>query len=428
MKGESKIAVTGMGVVSPLGDSAEELHGALWEGRSALRPLELFDTEKLSTRIAAELEDFDARSYLGKANLRPLDRTGQLVIVAAQLALEASGWDAEARERQEVGLVLGTMFGSVRTIAEFDRRAQVAGPIYAKPLDFANTVINAAAGQTAIWHDLRGINSTISGGPSAALQAIGYAADLIRGGRSRVLLAGGADELCFESFWGFQQAGLLALSKNGRPERPVPFDAQRNGLALGEGSALLVLEDEEGARERGATIYAEVGGHGNCFDPSRGADDESATRALEGAVALALEASGLEPGDLDAVAVSANGSPRGDRQEALGLARALGEDAAGRLPVLAVKAQLGEALGASGAYQAVALLESLRTGRLPGIAGLEAAEPGLPLGGISAVGLELPSRGDEPRHGLLVGRGLDGNVCALVLQDRRGLGHGGGEG
>src|SRR5262249_36934227 len=150
----------------------------------------------------------------GKGNIRPLDRTSQLVAAAAGLALEDSGGAAEMRRTQDVGLGLGTMVCSVHTISEFDRRAVAAGPTYARAMSFANTVINAAAGQTAIWHRLRGVNSTIASGSSSGLQAIAYAAQLIAGGQGTALLAGGAEELCFESFLAFNRAGLLCGSNH----------------------------------------------------------------------------------------------------------------------------------------------------------------------------------------------------------------------
>ena len=196
-----------------------------------------------------------------------------------------------------MGLVLGTMFGSIRTISEFDRRALSAGPNYVKPFEFANSVINAAAGQTAIWHGLTGVNSTISGGTTAGLEAVGYAAGLIAGGHAATLLAGGADELCFESFLGFARAGLLCgTGDGGGEERPVPFDARRNGFVLGEGAALLVLEPAAAAAERGAAVLAEVRGWGAAYDPSRGRDERSATAAMARAVGAALTAAAVGPG------------------------------------------------------------------------------------------------------------------------------------
>src|SRR5262249_24087333 len=143
-----------------------------------------------------DLASFQPELYLRGKLFRPLDRTGRLVAGAAALALENSGWNQEALEKHEVGLVLGTMFRSMHTIRQFDRHAIVEDPAYASPLDFANTVINSAAGQTAIWHKLRGINSTISSGATSGLMALGYAVDLISYGTQTTLLVGGADEFC----------------------------------------------------------------------------------------------------------------------------------------------------------------------------------------------------------------------------------------
>jgi 3-oxoacyl-[acyl-carrier-protein] synthase II len=242
-----RVVVTGIGLVSPLGDDSVALHRALAAGDSGLKPVSLFDTESLGRRHAGEVADFAPERYLGNVNLRPVDRTARLVIVAAHLAFEASGWTPERRKQHEVGLVLGTMFGSVHTISAFDRRALVAGPKYAKPFEFANSVINAAAGQTAIWHDLRGLNSTLAGGTTAGLQALGYATEVIRTGRADAVLAGGADELCFESLYGFHQTGQLCAEGEDGPMGCVPFDAHRGGFALGEGAGLLMLEEASSA-------------------------------------------------------------------------------------------------------------------------------------------------------------------------------------
>ncbi|HEX6201360.1 MAG TPA: beta-ketoacyl synthase N-terminal-like domain-containing protein, partial [Thermoanaerobaculia bacterium] len=362
---------------------------------------------------------FAEAAHFGDRNFRPLDRTGRLAAAAAGLALADAGWPASGRDEVaagiELGLVLGTTFGSVHTISEFDRRALTAGPNYVKPLDFANSVINAAAGQTAIWHDLRGVNSTLSGGPSVGLTALAYAADLVATGRADVLLAGGAEELCYESFLGYARTGRTAGAGGGTP-CAVPFDARRNGFAPGEGAALLVLEAEEVARARGARVLAVVAGHGSAFDPSRGRDDAPGETAVARAVAAALADAGRAAGDLAAVSASADGSPAGDRREARGLAAALGA-AAGELPVTSVKGALGEPLGAGGAFQAAALVATLGDGRLPGIAGLGEPEAGLGLGGLSAE----TRRVDRPWV-LASALDLDGNARALVVARPAGEG------
>jgi 3-oxoacyl-[acyl-carrier-protein] synthase II len=406
-----EVVVTGAGVLSPLADTPAALHAALCRGESGLAPVEEIETGGVACPLVGQVRGFSPAAYLGEGNFRPLDRTGRLATAAAALALAASGHHRDdPDDRREWGLVLGTMFGSVRTIAEFDRRALTAGPSYVKPFDFANSVINAAAGQVAIWHGLRGVNATVSGGTGAGLQALGLAADLVASGGAEALLAGGADELSFESLVGFDRCGLLCGSNGhaGDP-RPVPFDARRNGFAPAEGAALLALESAEGAAARGAEVLGRVLGSGAAFDPSRGRDAASGAAAVARAVRGALASAGLPAGAIDCLAAGASGSRDLDPREADGVAAALGARAA-TLPVAAVKSMLGEALGASGAFQAATMLEVFRTGELPGIAGLEHPEPGFPLPGARRESTKL-----EARVGLVTALDRHGGAHALIL-------------
>lgn len=432
-----KVVITGAGIVSALGDQPAVLHRALCAGRSGVRPIELFPTQGLGCPFGAEVKDFVPQSYLGQSNLRPLNRIAQLTAAAAHLALADSGWSAELRGAQEVGLALGTMFCSVRTIAEFDRRALTAGPAYASPMDFANTVINAAAGQTAIWHNLRGVNSTVATGATSGLQAIAYAADLIRHGHATALLAGGAEELCFESVFGFYRAGLLCGSApcyqgrahgpaagysnghhngyhngNGRHAAghfPLPFDARRNGFVLGEGAALVMLEDAASATARGARVLAEVSGHGSSYDCSRGWDAEHAVAAIARAMRQAMQDARLLPDQIDCLSAAANGSVAGDRHEALAIDAVFGQREE-PLPLTAIKSMLGETLGAAGGLQVIALLETMRAGELPGIQGLAQPDQDFPRHLVTTAGARLALR-----HALLNAVGFDGHCCSLAL-------------
>ena len=404
-----RVVVTGAGALSPLADSPAGLHAALCEQRSALKPIELFPLNgalgKAGPHSAGEIRPFEPKDYLGDRNIRPVDRTARLLLVAAQHALESAGWTQERRAAHEIGLVLGTTFCSVRTIAEFDRRALQLGPSYASPLDFANSVINAAAGQAAIWHNLRGVNSTVAAGEASGLLALSYATDLIRSGRADAVLAGGAEELCYESFAGFYCAGRLGAV------RPIPFDARRDGFALAEGAALLTLEDAESAERRGARILAEIRGHGEAFDITAG-DQDSAADAVARAIRLALDDAAVDPQDLDVLSLSANGGVRADRAEARGVASALGAQGSAR-PVAAVKAMLGEAMGASGGFQAVSLLGMFQDGAVPGVLGLESTDNDFPLSGVSA---QTRTLDHHPRLGLLHAAAWDGQCCALVVE------------
>lgn len=409
-----RVAITGMGVISSLGNSAAEMHSALCNGATGLHTIAGEVFHGFHCRQAGDLADFQAETFLPGKPLRSLDRTGRLVAAAACLALADSGWDREALSKHDVGLVLGTMFGSVHTISEFDRRALVEGVTYVSPLDFANTVINAAAGQAAIWHNLRGINSTIASGAASGLVALSSAADLIRYGRQTAVLAGGADEFCFESFCGFERAGLLCTAAE-EGEFAIPFDARRSGFALAEAAGLLMLEEWDAAQARGARILGEIVGYGSAYDPARGnrsrdkqtREPNATLRAMRAAMADA-EVSASEIG---CVSASANGSIAADRSEAFAIKAALNGKGA-RVPVTAIKSMLGEALGASGALQAIDLIESLHSGMLPAIARLEKTEADIPDLDLCRQARTLA----DCSLGLVNSISFDGHACALLIR------------
>jgi len=396
-----RIAVTGVGLLSALGDSLSALGDGLAAGASGLRAVTVVSTDGLDGCVAGEIADFDAARYLGDGNLRPLDRTSRLATAAATLALRdaglaealrVGGGDSTLADR--AGLVLGTMFGSVRTIAEFDRRALTAGPNYVSPLDFANSVINAAAGHAAIWLGLRGTNATLAGGSSAGAQAIGYAADQLCDGRADVLLAGGAEELSFEALLGMLRLGRLSAN-------PRPFSADRSGAALGEGAALLVLETTERAAARGARVYAEVLGHAVAC--GAGGGEAALAGALANALRVALEQAGTEPGQIDAVSVGAAGDTLLDVAEARALQDVFGDRP---VPLLATKAALGETLGAAGALQAAALLAAMESGRLPGCASAGVGRPS---------GLARATRPVAIHRGAVTTLDADGQVAVVIF-------------
>jgi 3-oxoacyl-[acyl-carrier-protein] synthase II len=411
---EPRVVVTGTGLISVLGDSRPTLHEALCRGQRGLRRVELFDDPALDLPLAGEITDFDPAAYLGERNFRPLDRTSQLLVSAAKLALDDSRWTTESLGAEAVGLVVGTTFCSLRTISSFDRRALEEGPSCASPLDFANTVINAAAGQTGIWHGLRGVNSTISAGATSGLEAIAYAAGLIREGHARAILAGGVEELCVESLLAFQRAGLLLTPDGRRSGYPLVWAQPQTGFVLAEGAALLMLEEFDAAVARGAPILAEVKGAGARFDCAlQRQDDEAAARqraaCVADAVGRALDEARLDPADVDALSASANGNRIVDQSEAVGWQQVFN----GRLrtlPITAVKSMLGESLGASAALQAVDVVAALGDGRWPGIPGFTASGACRPRGSISH-----HCRRIAVRNCLLTSVGLDGHCGALVV-------------
>src|SRR5687768_15842823 len=188
-----RVVITGTGIISALGDDAASLHASICAGGCALSEERFEDWKELPPARSGRIKEFAATKWLGDVNTRPLERAGQLSICGALLALEASGWTTEKRKQTEIDLVLATAFGPVETIARYDRDARLFGPKHAKPLDFANTVINAPAGQTAIWHGLTGSNLTVCAGKTAGLCALRDAARRIANGWSTAVLSGGVE-------------------------------------------------------------------------------------------------------------------------------------------------------------------------------------------------------------------------------------------
>ena len=415
---ERRVVITGTGLITALADSRQALHEALCNGRRGLKRVQLFSDPLLDGRpIAGEITGFDPSFYLGEQNFRPLDRTSQLLISAAQLALNDSRWTPEELEIETVGLVVGTTFCSLRTISAFDRRALVEGPSCASPLDFANTVINAAAGQTGIWHKLRGVNSTISTGITSALEALTYAAGLIRDGHENAILAGGVEDLCVESLLAFQRAGLLLDGSKDDDCFPVPFDKLSNAFALAEGAALLMLEERDSALARGSVILAELKGGGSYFDSAQACrptdqplrSQTSRSIGIATAIAGALEESQIGVADVETFSLGANGNCFCDSVEALGYEQIFKHCSPSK-PGTAIKAMLGENMGASAAIQTIEAISTLTDGRISGVPGYTDNGHNRPFVSISST-----SRKVESRNCLVSSVGLDGHCCALII-------------
>jgi 3-oxoacyl-[acyl-carrier-protein] synthase II len=405
---EHRVAITGNGLISVLGDSSSEAFDDLCNGRTGLDRVDSIAVDDWRCHLAGRLAGFQPEKYLKGRPLRPVDRTSQLTSAACGLALENSGWNPESRLGLDLALVVGTMFSGMHTIGDFDRTAITAGPASVSPMAFANTVISAAAGQTAIWYNLRGPNSTVATGSISGISAVGHAFDLIRRGTSKAALAGGVDEFSVESFSGFGRAGLLCTNGT-QPECPIPFDKRRNGFALGEGAGFLALEELAAADQRGARVLAELKGYASAFDCSQGSDPSLAVRTITRTMRTAIERSGKALRDIDFVSASANGSVARDSFELAALASLFG-DQAEYLPVTAIKSGTGEALAASGPFQLAMAIETFQTGRLPGVIGLRELPHASPLRGICA-----NSRLIKARTALINGVGLDGNCCSLVI-------------
>jgi 3-oxoacyl-[acyl-carrier-protein] synthase II len=262
-----------------------------------------------------------------------------------------------------VGVSIGTTFGSLHSISQFDREGLIDGPRYVNPSHFPNTVISSPASQVSIRFKIKGFNTTISTGFCASLDAVSYASDFIRLNRADVVLAGGVEELCEETFTGFYKLGCLS-GTDGTDPVCCPFDARRNGTLLSEGAAVLVLEDEEHALRRGANIMAKVSGYGNAFDPSANRNFNHEGKGLSDAITIALDDAPLKPADIDYISSCANSTKGLDRMETKAIKNVFGVDAID-VRVSSIKSMVGESFSASGSLSLAAAIGAINKGFIP---------------------------------------------------------------
>jgi len=359
-----RVVITGLGVLASSGIGKEAFWESLKNGTSGIKPITLFDVSKTRCKLAGEISDFKPADYLGPKGLRNLDRVTKLALVAAKLSIDDSGIQITGEDGVNFGVALGATLGSVWSISEFDKVALRDGPRGVNPAHFPNTVINSPASQISIKFNIKGFNTTISSGFSSSLDAIGYAIDFIRLGRVSTVLAGGVEELCLQTFLGFYKIGHLAGSRIGKKEINCPYDKRRNGIVLGEGAAILMLEELEHAKSRSARIYGEVLGYGTTFDlKSKNIYNPKGAGAAE-AIMETLDDAGASVKDIDYISSTANSTLDCDVMETRAIKRVFGKQAY-KIPMSTVKSVIGECFSASGALGAAASILTLREKLIP---------------------------------------------------------------
>lgn len=360
----TRLAVTGVSILSPIGKNKDEFWNSLTNGVSGIKDISLFDVSKYNSKKAGEISDFDAKVYLGKKGIRHIDRTSLLVSSAAKLAMADADITHEIYTEDELGIVVGSTYGSIDSISSFDLESLQEGPNFVNPMDFPNTVLNAPASRASIFCKATGLNSTISTGVTSGIDAIIYASDFLRLNRVKAVLAGGVYGLTADIFWGAYRAGVLSGSIDGSVELLAPFDKRRNGLIIGEAAGLLVIERLEDALKRGAKIYAEIKGYGNTFNPVKIRHNDFNTDQGVRCFSLAMKEAELNIDDISYISACANSSVTGDKMETKIIKDYFGSHAK-KVPISAIKSMTGECLDASGAVQSIASIMAINNGVIP---------------------------------------------------------------
>ncbi|RJQ55363.1 MAG: beta-ketoacyl-[acyl-carrier-protein] synthase family protein [Nitrospiraceae bacterium] len=359
---KKRIVITGLGVIASNGIGKEAFWGALKEGRSGIKPVKRFDTVKFKCKTAGEIDDFRPADFLGSKGLRDLDRSSRLLCSAARLAIDDARLQINDDNTDDIGVCTGTTLSSLWNFAEFDKEAIQDGPLFTNVALFPGTVMNAASSHVSIRFNIQGFNTTVSTGYSSSIDAMKYAIDFMMKGRIRAVLVGGVESLSTVNYAGFYRLGVFAGITG--EELSCPFDKRRNGIILGEGAAVAVIEDEEHAQARGASIYAEVKGAGNCYDAFKMGKYEPEARGLKESMKKAIVTSGLSFNDIDYISASANSLYDQDRLETTAI-KAVFRKHSYNMPVSSIKSMTGETFSAGGILQIAAAVGSMYNNFIP---------------------------------------------------------------
>ena len=368
-----RVVVTGMGMVTPLGSGVDHNWSQIIAGKSGIARIEGFDVSDISCQIAGQVPGADAvgglnlDDWIDPREQRKQDRFIQLGLVAACQAIEDSDWKPQDRESQNrTGVMIGSGIGGLESIVKTDQLMHEKGPRRISPFFIPSALINLISGHVSIRYGFRGPNHAVVTACSTGAHAIGDAARMVALDDADVMVAGGAEAaVCRIGMAGFAAARALSTSYNDTPEvASRPWDKGRDGFVMGEGAGIVVLEELEHAKARGAKIYGEIKGYGMSGDAHHitapAEDGDGGFRAMQ----AALKRASLVPSDIDYVNAHGTSTPLGDLIEAKAVARLLG-DAAANVSISSTKSATGHLLGAAGAIEAIYAIKTVQTGDLP---------------------------------------------------------------
>ena len=360
-----RVVVTGLGVLAPNGNSVSEYWNALTAGQSGIDHITYFDTTDFPVKIAGELSNFDPEQYFERKEVRKLDPFTAYALVASNEAIKMSGLDAGGFDSERAGVMLGCGIGGITTLLEEhvvlrDRGARRVSPFFVTKL-----IANIAGGQIAIKWDLQGSNQTVNSACASATDAIGLALRVLQSGTADIMIAGGTEASIRDlPLAGFSKIRALCNTADPPQSASRPFDKDRSGFIMGEGAGILVLETEEHAKSRGATILGELAGYGSTNDafhvtqPAEGG--AGAVKAME----LAIEDAGAKPEEVNYINAHGTSTPYNDKNETVAIKTVFG-DHARKLKISSTKSMTGHLLGASGGIEAIAAMKAIEKQIVP---------------------------------------------------------------
>ncbi|MFC4766040.1 beta-ketoacyl-ACP synthase II [Effusibacillus consociatus] len=371
-----RVVVTGMGVISPVGNEVSTFWGSLVAGKSGVGKITRFDASEYPCQIAAEVKDFNPEDYIDKKEARRMDRFAQYAVAAARMAMEDSKLEITEENDERVGVYVGSGIGGLETLMEQYRILLEKGPRRVSPFFIPMMIGDIATGQISIFLGAKGPNSSPISACATGTNAIGDAYKIIERGAADVMITGGAEATILPlAVAGFSSAKALATSFNDAPEKASrPFDRDRDGFVMGEGAGILVLEELEHAKKRGAKIYAEIIGYGMSGDAYHITQPAPEGAGAARAMRAAVHDAGIQPQEIDYINAHGTSTDFNDKFETLAIKNVFGEHAY-KLAVSSTKSVTGHLLGAAGGVEAIACVKALQDQILPPTINQENPDP-----------------------------------------------------
>ncbi|MGF7399694.1 beta-ketoacyl-ACP synthase II [Thermoanaerobacterium thermosaccharolyticum] len=406
----NKVVITGIGAITPIGNSIDELWDSLINGRSGIDKITRFDVSSYPTKLAAEVKDFEPTEYIDKKEAKRMDRFTQFALASAKMALIDSRLDLEKEDLDRIGVIYGSGIGGIETLENQQNILKEKGPGRVSPFFVPMMIADMAAGLISITFGLKGHNETIVNACASSTNAIGDAFKVIERGDADVIVTGGSEAAITPlAIAGF--CSMKAMSTNDDPKTACrPFDANRDGFIMGEGSATLILESLEHAIKRGAKIYCEIVGYGATADAyhitAPAPEGAGAARAMK----LALKDADIIPEDIDYINAHGTSTEYNDKYETMAIKNVFGQHAY-KLKVSSTKSMTGHMLGASGAVEAVATVLAIKNGIVPPTINYETPDPECDLDYVPNKALEM-----EINYALSNSFGFGGHNATLVFK------------
>lgn len=408
-----RVVITGMGAVTPVGNSVPEMWDAVKNGVCGIGPITRFETEHFPVKLAAEVKDFHAEKVLEPSEIRKMDLYTVYALYAADEAMKDSGLRVEEEDRERLGVIISSGIGGIGTFQANCRRGEEKGFDRVSPHFIPLTIVNMAAGQAAMRFGFQGLCSSVVTACAGGTNAVGDAFRQIKDGYQDVMLCGGAEAACTEmGLGGF--AAMKALSTSEDPARAsIPFDKERNGFVLGEGAGILVLEEYEHAKKRGAKIYCEITGYGVSCDAYHITAPAPDGRMAASCMTKAMAEAGVGPEDVDYINAHGTSTKMNDASETKAVRLAFGE-AADHLMISSTKSMTGHLLGAAGAVEAIITALSIKDGVVPATINYRVPDENCDLDIVPNA-----ARKADVRCAMSNSLGFGGHNASLVFQQRK---------